>query len=193
MTEREAKVFEFLKYSINQNHIPSVREICAKTNITSTASMHSILTSLEKKGLIEKDTQNARSIRIVGHAKTFQVPLLGVVQAGLPILAVENIERYIPFSPDLSAEGKEFFALTVKGDSMINAAILEGDIIICEQTECVTDGQIVVALINDEATVKRFYREKKGFRLRPENDDYDPIYTAELKILGKVVTVIRNY
>lgn len=193
MTDNQRKVFEFLRERLQSNLPPSVREICDATNIRSTSSVHSILLALEEQGLIERDSQNARSIHIVGTKNALQIPVIGQVQAGMPVLAVEQIEDYIPFSPPYSSIEKQYFALRVRGNSMINAAILDGDIVICEKTTAVSEGQIVVALIEDEATVKRFYREKNGFRLQPENDDFSPIYCAELQILGKVVASVRNY
>ncbi len=193
MTDNQRKVFDFLRDRLRDNLPPTVREICDATGIRSTSSVHGILKALEDQGLIERDNQNARSIHIVGATPAVQIPIIGQVQAGMPVLAVEQIEGYIPFAPHSLSSDKEYFALRVRGESMINAAILEGDIVICERTGDVREGQIVVALIDDEATVKRFYREKNGFRLQPENDDFSPIYCAELTILGRVVACIRNY
>ncbi len=193
MTDNQRKVFDFLRERLQDNIPPSVREICDATGIRSTSSVHGILRALEDQGLIERDSQNARSIHLVGSRSARQVPLIGQVQAGMPVLAVEQIEAYIPFAPQSITSDKEYFALRVRGESMINAAILDGDIVICEKTSVASEGQIVVALIDDEATVKRFYREKNGFRLQPENDDFSPIYCADLLILGRVIASIRNY
>lgn len=193
MTENQQKVYDYLRERLQSDIPPTVREICDATGIRSTSSVHGILGALEKMGYIERDSQNARSIHLVGSSPAIQVPLIGQVQAGMPVLAVEQIEGYIPFVSSGSSYDKEYFALRVRGESMINAAILDGDIVICERTPVASEGQIVVALIDDEATVKRFYREKKGFRLQPENDDFSPIYCAELTILGKVVASVRSY
>ena len=193
MTDNQIKVLNFLRRKMSDSVPPSVREICEATGIRSTSSVHGILRSLEQNGYIERDSQNARSIRIVGCASSVQIPLIGQVQAGLPVLAAEQIEGYIPFAPSSYSPDKEYFALHVRGDSMINAAILNGDIVICEKTSVAREGQIVVALIDDEATVKRFYRQKNGFCLMPENDDFNPIYCAELTILGRVIAAIHSF
>lgn len=187
------KVFEFLNHRLVSSIPPTIREICSATGIKSTSTVHAILNKLENDGLIVRDKQNARSIHITGTDNVVNVPLLGRVSAGLPILAVEQIEEYIPYSPSYRFANKQLFALRVNGESMKNAAILDSDIVVCEKTSTAEEGQIVVALIEDEATVKRFYREKFGFRLQPENDDFNPIYTAELTILGRVIACIRNY
>ena len=194
LNNSQQRVFEFLKKRINDSIPPTVREICEETGLKSTSTVHAILKKLEEMGLIERDPNNSRSIRIAGVEPALQVPVLGQVQAGMPTLAVEDIECYIPFTPVSRASDKEYFALRVRGDSMINAAILEDDIVVCEKTPVAYEGEIVVALIDgDEATVKRFYREGCGFRFQPENDNYDPIYTNDAQILGKVIAVIRSY
>lgn len=194
LTESQQKVFDFLKKRIDDSIPPTVREICEATGLRSTSSVHAILKKLEDSGLISRDRNNSRSIRIEGIETALQVPVLGQVQAGMPTLAVEDIECYVPFTPVSKASDKEYFALRVRGDSMINAAILEDDIVICERTPVANEGEIVVALIdNEDATIKRFYREGYGFRFQPENDDYDPIYTSEAIILGRVVSLIRGY
>ena len=181
----QQKVFEFLQKRINDSIPPTVREICEETGLKSTSSVHAILKKLEDMGLIERDKNNSRSIRIAGTEPAMQIPVLG---------AVQDIECYIPFTPMSRASDKEYFALRVRGDSMIDAAILEGDIVICEKTPTAYEGEIVVALIDGEdATVKYFYREGYGFRFQPANDNYDPIYTNDAMILGKVIAVIRNY
>ena len=133
-----------------------------------------------------------RAIHITGEERSSQVPVLGKVTAGLPILAVEDIEGYIPFS-ETQRRGRELFALRVVGESMKNAAILDGDIVVCHKTPDVKDGDIVVALLGEEATVKRFFREGDQIRLQPENPDFDPIYTKDVAILGRVISVIRYY
>ncbi len=171
---------------------PTVREICAATGIKSTSTVHGILSALEEYGYISRKSQNARGIYIEQDKRPVQIPLLGRVTAGLPILAVEQVEEYIPFYIE-NADNKQLFALRVVGESMINAGIYDNDIVICEKMSTANDGDIVVALIEEEATVKRLYREKFGVRLQPENDKFDPIYAANVLILGKVIASIRFY
>ena len=188
LTKSQQLVYDYLCSTMAERAVPpSVREICAATGLRSTSTVHSHLKSLEALGYITRDAGLNRSIHIVG-AK--QVPILGKVTAGLPILAVEDIEGYIPY-PDKS--GKELFALHVDGLSMINAGILDGDYVIAEKTPVAENGEIVVGMIGDEATVKRFYKEKGTFRLQPENPDFEPIISDEITILGKVIAVIRYY
>ncbi len=194
LNSSQQKVFDFLKRRINDSIPPTVREICEETGLRSTSSVHAILKKLEELGLIERDANNSRSIQICGTRGAVQVPVLGQVQAGAPTLAVEDIECYIPFTPVSAGGDKQYFALRVRGESMIKAGIFEGDFVICEQTPVANEGEIVVALVDGEdATVKRFYREGYGFRLQPENDDFDPIYATDVAILGKVVALIRSY
>ncbi len=185
-------VFEYIKEIISERGIaPSVREIGNAVGLRSTSTVQYNLNALEKAGYIERDPNLKRTIRLAGAGlKTVPVPLVGTVTAGVPILATEQIEEYIPVAMRKSGN---FFALHVRGDSMINAHICDGDIVIVEQTPVASNGEIVVALIEDEATVKRFYKENGHFRLQPENDNYEPIIVDELALLGKVVTVIRNY
>ena len=133
-----------------------------------------------------------RAIHITGEERSSQVPVLGKVTAGLPILAMEDIEGYIPFS-ETQRRGRELFALRVVGESMKNAAILDGDLVVCHKTPSAEDGDIVVALLGDEATVKRFFREGDQIRLQPENPEFEPIYTKDASILGRVISVIRYY
>lgn len=193
INDTQMRVFEFLKERISCGVIPSVREIGAYVGLKSTSSVQYNLDELEKAGYIERDPMHKRSIRIAGISENVShVPLLGTVTAGVPILAVEEIEEYIPYG-GYSSNDKKLFALHVRGESMINAGILDGDIIIAEQTQTARNGEIVVALIDDEATVKRFYKENGHFRLQPENDDFEPIIVSSLSLLGKVVSVIRYY
>ncbi len=189
----QKKMFEYIKNIISERGIaPSVREIGAAIGLKSTSTVQYNLNALELAGYIERDSNLKRTIRIAGvNLKTVPVPLIGTVTAGKPILATEQIEEYIPVA--MRKTGSSYFALHVRGDSMINAHILDGDIVIVEQTPVAENGDIVVALIDDEATVKRFYKEKNHFRLQPENDNYEPIIAEELTVLGKVKTVIRNY
>ncbi|MBR3439580.1 MAG: transcriptional repressor LexA, partial [Clostridia bacterium] len=172
---------------------PSVREICAAVGLRSTSSVQANLDSLEAAGYIERPPMLKRVIKICGMAENVaQVPLLGTVTAGMPILTVEEVEGYLPFAQP-GADGKELFALHVKGESMINAGILNGDIVIVERTPTARNGEIVVALLGDEATVKRFYKEDGHFRLQPENDIFEPIICNEVVILGKVIASYRYY
>lgn len=189
----QKKIYEFLVERSQQGVPPSVREIGLAVGLKSTSSVQTNLDALEESGYIERDPMLKRSIRICGQAENItHVPLLGTVTAGMPILAVEQIENYIPYSGYVSKD-KPIFALHVKGESMINAGILDGDIIFVERTPAARDGEIVVAMIEDEATVKRFFKEKDHFRLQPENDDYEPILCTEVAILGKVVALMRYY
>ena len=191
LTKSQQLVYDYLCSTMAERAVPpSVREICAATGLRSTSTVHSHLKSLEALAYITRDAGLNRSIHIVGASAAKQVPILGKVTAGLPILAVEDIEGYIPY-PDKS--GKELFALHVDGLSMINAGILDGDYVIAEKTPVAENGEIVVGMIGDEATVKRFYKEKGTFRLQPENPDFEPIISDEITILGKVIAVIRYY
>ncbi len=190
----QKKIYEFLVERSQQGTSPpSVREICAAVGLKSTSSVQTNLDILEESGYIERDPLLKRSIRICGQAENVtHVPLLGTVTAGMPILAVEQIESYIPYSGYISKD-KPLFALHVRGESMINAGIHDGDIIFVERTPDARDGEIVVALIEDEATVKRFFKENGHFRLQPENDAFEPIICTEVAILGKVVALLRYY
>ena len=190
LTTKESAVFDLIRRSIEKGVIPSVREIGAELGIKSTSSGHRYLTSLEEKGYIERGDGLNRSIRLPG-SQVSHIPVLGVVTAGQPILAVESVEEYIPVQ--LRGNSKELFALRVRGESMIKAGILDGDLIIARRTPTAENREIVVALIDDEATVKRFYKENGGFRLQPENDTMEPIYTDHLMILGRVVGLQREY
>lgn len=190
LTKSQQKVYDFLKEKTETGVPPTVREICQATGLTSTSTVHAHLKTLEKHGYIRRDAGLNRSIRIEGSEASMQVPIIGRVTAGVPILAVEETTGYIPFP---SKYGKELFALTVSGLSMRDAGILDGDFVICEQTPTAENGQIVVAMIEDEATVKTFYREKDHVRLQPENPDFEPILTDNVQILGKVISVVRYY
>ncbi len=191
LDQKAQSVLEYINERINEGVPPSVREICADLGIKSTSTVHKYLKQLEQEGYIERDQNLNRSIKMPGGCTT-KVPLLGTVTAGLPILAVEQIEDYIPYKARYGND-KDLFALRVRGDSMINVGILDGDIIVSRKTTTAENGEIVVAMIDDEATVKRFYKEKGHFRLQPENDDYEPIIAKEVRILGKVISVMRFY
>ena len=185
-------IYEYIRDCIlNHNFSPTVREICEQVGIKSTSTVHYYLKELVDEGYIVKDDLKKRTIKLPG-SSTFSVPLLGTVTAGIPITAIEEIEEYLPV-PNLSGNPEDYFALHVRGESMINAGILDGDIVVVRKTPVCRNGDIVVALIEDEATVKRFYRETDHFRLMPENPDFSPIIVEELTILGKVAALIRNY
>lgn len=192
LTKSQAKVFDFLKESIADGITPSVREICLATGLSSTSTVHSHLKSLEELGYITRTTGLNRSIRIVGEEKASQVPVIGKVTAGVPILAFEDISGYVPF-PESKRKGRELFALNVVGESMKDIGILDGDIVICEKTPVAENGEIVVAMIDGEATVKSFYKEDNYVRLQPHNPDFEPIITDDVTILGKVIALSRDY
>jgi len=192
ITPRQMRIFNFIRERQSTGIPPTVREICLHAGVKSTSTVHLDLTRLAENGYIDRDLQNARAITVKGAVRTVQVPVIGRVTAGMPILAVEEIEGYVPFDESLS-KGKTLFALRVKGMSMKNVGIFDGDLVICSRQATADDGEIVVALIEDEATVKRIYREKCGVRLEPENEDFDTIYAAEVLVLGKVVSSVRFY
>ena len=186
INKRQKAIYDFIKERINDKGIaPSVREIGEAVGLRSTSSVQYNLNALEQAGYITRDANLKRTVRVVGAAK-----LVGTVTAGMPILATEIIEDYIAVS---GVSGNNLFALRVKGESMINAHILDGDIVIVEQCPTAQNGDIVVALVGEEATVKRFYKEDGHFRLQPENDKFEPIIVDECAIAGKVKALIRNY
>ena len=190
LTKSQQKVYDFLRQEASKGVPPTVREICNATGLRSTSTVHAHLKTLERLGYITREAGLNRSIRLEGREPAAQVPILGKVTAGMPILAVEDIEGYSPFP---LKEGKELFALHVSGLSMRDAGILDGDYVVAERTSTADDGEIVVAMIDDEATVKRLYREKDGVRLQPENPDFSPIYSDHASVLGKVIAVVRYY
>lgn len=194
MKELSQKAAAILGY-INQRSAdgvpPTVREICADLQIKSTSTAHKYLCELEEKGYISRREGLNRSIRLSGSEPTLQVPLLGSVTAGQPILAFEELTGYVPYAASGSPE--QFFALRVRGDSMVKAGILDGDTIVVRKCPSAENGQIVVALIDDEATVKRFFKEDGRYRLQPENDAMAPIYADRVSVLGRVVSVVRHY
>lgn len=192
LTKKQKAVYDYLIECTKDGRIPSVREICKDVGLKSTSTAHLYLKALEDHGLIERDPGLNRCIRIVGETTAKSVPVLGKVAAGNPIVAIEDVECYVTVDKNLS-RGKELFALRVRGESMINAGILPDDILIVNRTPVAENGEIVVALVDDSATVKRFYKEDGHFRLQPENDDYEPIIVDEVLLLGKVISLIRNY
>lgn len=192
ISESERKAYEFIKQRIEEGYAPSVREICAGCGFKSTSTAHRAIRLLTEKGYLEKQDKLNRAIRLAGQTAV-KVPLVGTVTAGLPITAIEQISEYIDFNPPKNYSN-ELFALKVHGESMINAAILDGDIVVAEQVPVVENGEIAVVLVDDDsATVKRFYKENGHYRLQPENDSMDPIITDNAAILGRVVAVIRYF
>ena len=199
ITKKQSEILEYIKNEIlNKGYPPSVRDICEAVGLRSTSSVHAHLETLEKNGYIRRDPTKPRAIEILDdnfnlvRREVVNVPLVGQVAAGEPILAVQNIENYFPV-PAEYMPANESFMLRVKGDSMINAGILPGDIVVVRQEPVANEGEIVVAMIDGEATVKRFYRQGNYFLLKPENPAYQYIYTQELTILGKVVSLIRDF
>ncbi|MGN1416717.1 MAG: transcriptional repressor LexA [Oscillospiraceae bacterium] len=188
--ENEKKVYEYIVERTVDGIPPSIREICAALGLRSTSTAARYVNSLVEKGLLEKADGRNRGIRPAGD-NGVRVPLVGTITAGQPITAIEEVTDYITFRPVNKVYGK-LFALNVKGDSMINAGILNGDIVIIEQCSTVRNGTIAAVLVDgEEATVKRFYKENGGYRLQPENDFMDPILVQECSILGRVAAVIR--
>ncbi len=194
INDTQRRVYEFLMQKMREGVPPSVREIGEAVGLRSTSSVQASLVALEKAGYISRGGQNRkRSIRIVGQDEpTTQVPLLGTVAAGEPLLAVEQIEGYVSYSGRVPSD-KELFALHVKGESMIEAGILDGDVVIAEQAQSAENGDMVIALVDDEATVKTFYKEDGYYRLQPANSAFAPIIVDHVEILGKVKAVYRFY
>lgn len=190
VTENEKMVFEFIKDRIEEGYPPTVREICAEFGFKSTSTAHRYINNLTAKGLLEKGNNQNRAIRLTG-GNGMKIPLVGTVTAGIPITAIEEITDYISFQP-ARHYSNPLFALKVRGESMINATILDGDMVVIEQTPYAENGDIVCALVdNESATIKTFYKEDGHYRLQPENDTMDPIIVDEVSILGKVVGVVR--
>lgn len=190
VTENEKMVFEFINDRIEEGYPPTVREICAEFGFKSTSTAHRYINNLTAKGLLEKGNNQNRAIRLTG-GNGMKIPLVGTVTAGIPITAIEEITDYISFQP-ARHYSNPLFALKVRGESMINAAILDGDMVVIEQTPYAENGDIVCALVdNESATIKTFYKEDGHYRLQPENDTMDPIIVDEVSILGKVVGVVR--
>ena len=200
ITPKQQEILDFIKQEIiSRGYPPAVREICEAVSLKSTSSVHSHLETLEKNGYIRRDPTKPRAIEIVDdqfnltRRETVNVPIIGTVAAGQPILAAENIENYFPI-PSEYMPNRQSFMLRVKGTSMINIGINDGDLVLVQQQKDAENGDIVVALIDDSATVKTFYREKGHVRLQPENDSMDPIIVEDqLEILGKVFGVFRLF
>jgi len=199
LTNKQEQILDYIKQvSRNKGYPPSVREICTAVDLSSTSTVHSHLNTLEKKGFIRRDPTKPRTIEVLdeehdwltGHVSV--VPIIGKVTAGEPILAIENIEDYFPL-PNHIARGEDIYMLKVSGMSMVNAGILDGDQIIVKKQNNANNGDIVVALLGDDVTVKRFFKEKDYIRLQPENDAMAPICTKEVEILGKVIGLFREF
>ena len=197
LTPLEQSVYNYISGTIEKvGYAPSVREIKAAVGIKSTSTVHSYLERLEKKGYIVREQGKSRTIRTRekhDEPTARKIPRLGQVAAGMPILAVENCEGYIDFCPTGATLGDELFALRIKGESMIEAGIMNGDCVIVSRTSYVENGDIAVVLLDDEATVKTFYRENGVFRLQPENRTMKPIIVKSVYSLGKVIASVRYY
>ncbi|EYE88208.1 hypothetical protein Q428_09255 [Fervidicella metallireducens AeB] len=197
ISDKQQEILDFLKEEISKKgYPPSVREICSAVGLKSTSTVHGHLERLEKRGLIRRDATKPRAIEILSEniyqKEIINVPIVGSVAAGQPILAVENIEDRFPIPADFFNSNKNMFMLEVKGESMIGKGILHGDYLIVEQQQTANNGEIVVALIDDSATVKTFYKEQDYIRLQPENPDMEPIIVDSCQILGKVIGVFRR-
>lgn len=198
LNHREKQMLDFIKKEVARcNYPPSVREICKALAIPSTSTVHGCLESLESKGYIRRGSTKPRAIEILDQhgaelsKRCFFAPLVGRITAGQPVLAEENLEGYFPLPPEI-APGGSCFVLRVEGDSMTGAGIMDGDYVIVRQQHTAENGDIVAALLEDEATIKRFYRENGTIRLQPENDRYQPIISREAQILGKIVGIFRK-
>lgn len=211
ITPKQQEILDFMKSRIlEKGYPPSVREICEAVSLKSTSSVHAHLETLEKNGYIRRDPAKPRAIEIMDSAfnqamkesfiqsptdneysrELVNIPMVGTVAAGEPLLAVENVTDYFPVPVDMLPNA-ETFMLRVKGDSMINMGIYEGDQLIVERKNTASNGEVIVALVDDSATVKRFYKENSHYRLQPENDDMDPIIVDHCEIIGKVIGLIR--
>lgn len=197
ITSKQKEILEYIKETIlKKGYPPTVREICEAVRLKSTSSVHSHLETLERNGYIRRDPTKPRAMEILDdmfgltRREMVQIPMIGTVTAGQPILAEENIEDYFPVPADL-LPNTQTFMLRIKGNSMINAGIFDGDRVIVERTPTAENGDIVVALIDDSATVKRFYKEDGYYRLQPENDAMEPIIVTNMNVLGKVIGLFR--
>lgn len=197
ITDKQREILEYIKDTIlSKGYPPAVREICEAVHLKSTSSVHSHLETLEKNGFIRRDPTKPRTIEILDddfaltRREMVQVPIIGTVAAGAPILAEENIEDYMPIPVEM-LPNKEVFMLKVKGDSMIEAGIFNGDRVIVTRESTASNGEMVVALVDDSATVKTFYKENGYIRLQPENSSMEPIILDDVQILGKVIGLFR--
>lgn len=197
ISKKQSEILEYIKSQIlEKGYPPAVREICKAVNLKSTSSVHSHLETLEKNGYIRRDPTKPRAIEIIDDTfnltrrEVSNVPIVGTVAAGQPLLAQEHIENYFTI-PTEFMPSSETFMLTVQGDSMVNVGIYNGDYVLVESCSTASNGEIVVALVDDGATVKRFYKEDSYYRLQPENDFMEPIIVDDVSILGKVIGVFR--
>ena len=200
LSQKQLEILLYIKSEIQrQGYPPAVREICKGVGLKSTSTVHAHLETLESKEYIRKDPSKPRAIEILDKnddflltkKKTVDIPILGKVTAGTPILAVENIEDTYPVPLDL-VEGQEVFMLKIKGESMIDAGILDGDLVLVKKQTTATNGDIIVALLDDEATLKRFFKEKDTIRLQPENQSMEAIYSKDVIVLGKAINLFRT-
>ena len=198
ITQKQSDILEFIKSELlSKGYPPTVRDICNAVNLKSTSSVHAHLETLEKNGYIRRDPTKPRAIEIIDEnfsltgREIVNVPIVGRVAAGEPLLATQNIENYFPIPMEFMPNN-EVFMLEVKGESMINVGIYEGDWIVVEKRNTARNGEIIVALVDDSATVKTFYKEDGHIRLQPENDTMDPIIVPDCKILGKVISLYRR-
>jgi repressor LexA len=200
LTKRQQEIYDFIrKYSAKYGYPPTVRDIGKAVGLASSSTVHAHLANLEKVGVLRRDPSKPRALELLDRAtdamksvvKPGGLPLVGNVAAGSPILAEENIEDYVPV-PEIAGGDEGEFVLTVRGDSMKNVGIMEGDYVVVRPQEIADDGQIVVALVGEEATVKRFFREDDHVRLQPENETMEPIRSREVRIVGRVVGVLRK-
>jgi repressor LexA len=197
LTKRQQEIFDFVKRYVSEHgYPPTVRDIGKAIGLTSSSTVHAHLANLEKLGVLKRDPTKPRALEVLvnkarGAVAPGGLPLVGQVAAGSPVLAEENIEEYVPV-PEIAGGDQGEFVLEVKGDSMINAGILEGDHVIVRKQDTAENGEIVVALVGEEATVKRFFREEQYVRLQPENEAVEPILTRDVRLLGRVVGVCRR-
>ena len=199
ISKKQQEILDYIKSEIiNKGYPPAVREICTAVNLRSTSSVHAHLETLEKNGYIRRDPTKPRAIEIIDdnfnltRRELVNVPIVGSVAAGQPLLAVESVESYFPI-PSEYMPNEETFKLNVKGDSMINIGIYNGDKVLVQKQATANNGDVVVALVEDSATVKTFYKEEGHYRLQPENDYMDPIIVEKVEILGKVIGLFRMY
>lgn len=198
VSTKQSEIYQYIKdITMERGYPPSVREICKAVGLSSTSTVHSHLSKLEKKGLIIRDHTKPRAIEIVENRlkrkELVSIPIVGNVTAGQPILAVENIEDYFSLPISFVKSNNELFILTIQGESMIEAGIRDKDLAVIEKINTAQNGDIVVALIDKEATIKRFFKEKNHIRLQPENKTMDPIIVDSCEIIGKLVAIYRKY
>ena len=199
ISKKQQEILDYIKHEIlNKGYPPAVRDICEAVHLKSTSSVHSHLETLEKNGYIRRDPTKPRAIEIIDdnfnlvRREVVNVPIVGTVAAGVPLLAVENVENYFPI-PAEYMPNQDTFMLKVKGDSMVNAGILNGDCVLVQKQSTASNGDMGVALVDDSATVKTFYKEDGYYRLQPENDYMEPIIVNDVMILGKVFGVFRFF